>query len=224
MTSVNLEQTLQNLYLFSTNENLTDRIADIEHRLVSTNKEDVVSFLYKEKINAAILGSALKVKEIAGQINVIIHSLGMLIALPYILEPKETIVALSLGAGNTGKRYDLETNKRIAEFKFIAWQGGPESIRQNSLFVDLFNLSEDPTPKEKYVYVIDKKIPIKFLKGRRDIKSVFSKNQTARDKFFSKYGNKFLRVFEYYDHVKDEVTIVELGDISPVFSKKKLVN
>jgi len=170
------------------------------------------------------LGSALKIKKISSQINIIIHSLGILTALPYILGPQEKIVALSLGAGNTGKRYDLETNKRIAEFKFIAWQGGPESIRQNSLFVDLFNLSEDPTPKKKYVYVIDKKIPIKFLKGKRDIKSVLSKNQTAHDKFFSKYGNKFLRVFEYYDHVKDEVAIVELGDISPVFSKEKLVN
>ncbi len=224
MASVNIEQALQSLYLFSTNEGLTDRVADIEYRLANANKNDVVSFLSKEKINAAILGSALKIKKISSQINIIIHSLGILTALPYILGPQEKIVALSLGAGNTGKRYDLETNKRIAEFKFIAWQGGPESIRQNSLFVDLFNLSEDPTPKKKYVYVIDKKIPIKFLKGKRDIKSVLSKNQTAHDKFFSKYGNKFLRVFEYYDHVKDEVAIVELGDISPVFSKEKLVN
>jgi hypothetical protein len=36
----------------------------------------------------------------------------------------------------TGRSFDLETSDRVAvaEFKFIRWQGGPESIRQNQLF------------------------------------------------------------------------------------------
>ena len=52
----------------------------------------------------------------AGQVNVVIHALGILISLPYLLEDDEEIQSLSLGAGNTGRRYDLETDRRVAEF------------------------------------------------------------------------------------------------------------
>jgi hypothetical protein len=60
----------------------------------------------------------------------------------HILRPGEVIDCVSLGAGNTGRAFDLETNLRIAEFKFIHWQGGPESIRQNSLFKDFYEMAE----------------------------------------------------------------------------------
>ena len=61
---------------------------------------------------------------------------------------------VSLGAGNTGRAFDLETNQRIAEFKFIHWQGGPESIRQNSLFKDFYEMAEYDTRKQKFLYVL----------------------------------------------------------------------
>lgn len=68
------------------------------------------------------------------KVNVVIHALGILLCLPHILEADGTVQYVSLGAGNTGRQFDLETDRRVAEFKFIQWQGGPESIRQNSLF------------------------------------------------------------------------------------------
>lgn len=102
-------------------------------------------------IDINLLAAAFKVKKAAGQINVIIHSLGILLSLPHILQPDEIVDALSLGAGNTGKDFDLVTNTRIAEFKFIQWQGGPESIRQNSIFKDFFYLAEEDTPKSRYL-------------------------------------------------------------------------
>lgn len=43
--------------------------------------------------------------------------------LPHILEPDERVESVSLGAGNTGRDFDLETNVRVAEFKFIHWRG-----------------------------------------------------------------------------------------------------
>jgi hypothetical protein len=63
----------------------------------------------------------------------VIHALGILLCLPHILRPGEVIDYVSLGAGNTGRAFDLETSLRVAEFKFIHGQGGPGSIRQNSL-------------------------------------------------------------------------------------------
>ncbi|WP_283814259.1 hypothetical protein [Bradyrhizobium aeschynomenes] len=44
-----------------------------------------------------------------------------MLCLPHILEEGEIVDYVSLGAGNTGRPFDLETNRRIAEFKFIHW-------------------------------------------------------------------------------------------------------
>ena len=52
-----------------------------------------------------------------GQINVIVHAVGILVALPKILELGELVQSLSLGAGNTGRAHDLETDRRIDEFR-----------------------------------------------------------------------------------------------------------
>ena len=43
--------------------------------------------------------AALLVKRSAGQINVIVHAVGILVALPKILEPGELVQSLSLAAG-----------------------------------------------------------------------------------------------------------------------------
>ncbi len=52
--------------------------------------------------------------------------------LPKILKPGEIVEYVSLGAGNTGRQFDLETNRRVAELKFIRWRGA-DSIREGAL-------------------------------------------------------------------------------------------
>ena len=100
------------------------------------------------------------IKRLAGEIHVVIHALGILLCLPHILKTGEIVESVSLGAGNTGKAFDLETNRRIAEFKFIRWQGGAEMIRQNALFKDFYLMAEHSTHKEKYLYVLGTEIPL----------------------------------------------------------------
>ena len=94
----------------------------------------------------------------SGQINVLVHAIGILNALPYILEPGEVVESLSLGAGNTGRTM-ISRRTAIAEFKFIEWRGGPESIRQNGVFADLFNLANSPTKKRRVLYLVGTAIP-----------------------------------------------------------------
>jgi hypothetical protein len=108
---------------------------------------------------------AALLKRVAGQINVVIHALGILLCLPYILELGEEIHYVSLGAGNTGRDFDLETNRRIAEFKFIHWQGGPETIRQNALFKDFYQMAEHATDKQRFLYVLGTGHVDKFFHG-----------------------------------------------------------
>lgn len=194
---------------------LTLRISEIESVLRNKKKSEVVHFLNNERINSQIISSAFSLKAILGQINVIIHSVGILLSLPKILKEDEKIEYLSLGAGNTGRDFDLETNFRIAEFKFINLKGGSESIRQNSLFKDFFLLAESDSTKEKELYVIGKVLPLQFLNGNRSIKSVFSRNNQLLSIFRDKYKERFIVVKDYYNFKKDDVHLIDLTDIIP---------
>jgi len=212
-----LENAFRVIEGFSNPTKLTKRISDIESQLQLKDYKSIICFLQQEGIKEEILEGALKIKGLVGQINVLIHTLGILNVLPYIIEEDEEILYVSLGAGNTGKKFDLETNKRIAEFKFIQWKGGSEAIRQNSLFIDFFNLAEHASEKTKCLYVINKKYPTNFLNGNRALKSVLSKNQTASTKFYNKYGNKYKVVSEYFRDFNHLVKIIDMKEFISVF-------
>lgn len=194
---------------------LTLRIGDLERQLSQRTREEAMADLGAEDVTPALLQAALSVKRMAGQINVIVHAVGILVALPYIMRPGERIESLSLGAGKTGRLHDLETDCQIAEFKFIEWRGGPESIRQNSLFVDLFNLASAESTKHRVLYVVGKETPLRFLRNRRALSSVLSKNRVVADRFYALNGDSFNTVRDYYETVADLVEIVDLSDVVP---------
>lgn len=216
---MNIEDAFKTIQSFSSNEKLTRRIGEIELDLKNKKCDTVIEYLKKESIVGDGLEAALKIKEMAGQINVIIHALGVLVSLERICDPKEEIKSLSLGAGNTGKAFDLETDKRIAEFKFINWQGGPEAIRQNSVFKDFFYLAEydESDPRGRYLYVLDSQYPLRFLRGNRSIQSAVSRNRKLSDDFYNKYGERYSVVSEYYREKQNLVQIVDLQKIVPCF-------
>ncbi len=178
-------------------QNLTSRLSRIEQSLVGATPKNFDRLFIEYGAYPEALIAAGLVKGLAGQINVIIHALGIILCLPQLLRPDEIIESASLGAGNTGKAFDLETNQRIAEFKFISWQGGPESIRQNSLFKDFYGLVEYETPKYKYLYVLGTEIPLRFFNGNRAIESVLSKNVKIYTEFIKKYPD-YRVVSDYY--------------------------
>lgn len=196
---------------------LTHRIGVLESGLVGHTAGDAAALLALDGLDESSLTAAVAVKRIARQINVIVHALGILTALPHILEPDEVIEGLSLGAGNAGRDHDLVTNRRIAEFKFIEWQGGPESIRQNGLFIDLFNLASSSTAKRKVMYVVGKAIPMHFLKNNRALTSVLSKDSASATRFRALHGNRFRTVGEYFATIASTVEVVDLADIVPVW-------
>lgn len=154
-------------------------------------------------------------KRVAAQINVIIHAVGILVSLPHILTEHETVESLSLGAGNTGREFDLTTDKRVAEFKFIEWQGGPESIRQNSLFYDFFTLAEHESTRRRFLYLLGTDKALRFLRGNRSLRSVLSKNRKINDQFIARYDNEFTVVSDYYKAKRDQVELVDLQKLIP---------
>jgi hypothetical protein len=191
---------------------LTSTLAQIERSLQHATVEDYAAVLTACGARSEVLGAAGLIKRLAGQINVVVHALGILLCLPHILRPGETIDYVSLGAGNTGKAFDLETSTRIAEFKFIHWQGGPEAIRQNALFKDFYELAEYPGKKERFLYVLGTEHGEKFFNGGRAISSVVSRHVKLRNQFAEKFGERYRTVRDYYVPRKD---LVVIQDVSP---------
>lgn len=196
---------------------LTNRISSLEEQLRHAGRTKCDTVFQALQIDSSLLDSALRLKQAAGQVNVLVHTFGILLALPYILEERESVESLSLGAGNTGKSFDLETSHRVAEFKFINWQGGPESIRQNQLFKDFYLLAEHDTSKKRCLYVVGTKHPLKFLNGGRSLSSVMSRNNKLWRDFRDRYGERFSVVSEYYEYRKPLVRIIDIAGIIPQF-------
>jgi hypothetical protein len=202
------------------NDNLGERIAVIEIQLKELDAQGFRAELPHLGINDALMEAALTLKVAAGQVNVIIHALGILLTVPKILGPGERVTNLSIGAGSTGKPFDLETTHRVAEFKFISWKGGSEAIRQNSLFKDFYLLAEHPSEKLKELYVIGKEYPHRFLQGRRKLSSVMSRNNKLWEEFKAKYQGRFSVVSDYYEFRKAEVSIRDLRELLPALGVK----
>jgi hypothetical protein len=198
-----------------TGTDLTATIRAIETSLTGKQRRAAQRTIANNEIDEGVLKGALAIKDLAGQIHVVIHAVGILVALPHILEPDERIESVSLGAGNSGREHDLVTDRRIAEFKFIQWRGGAESIRQNSLFIDLFNLASARTSKRRYMYVVDREHPDRFLASQRALSSVLSRNASAAVRFKALHRERFKTVADYADYIKDRVEIVDLQEVVP---------
>ncbi len=98
---------------------LREHISELERTLAGKDRDEATTLVAENGITGDVLLAALAIKAMAGQINVVVHALGILVSLPYLLEDGEVIEGLSLGAGNTGRCHYLETDRRVAEFKFI---------------------------------------------------------------------------------------------------------
>ncbi len=154
--------------------------------------------------------AALMIKRNASQIDEIVHTLGILLALPNILTQDELVESLSLAAGNSGKRFDVETNRRIAEFTFIQWRGGPEVIRQNKIFKDFYFLAERETPKVRELYLLGTEHATKFFNSQRRLRRILAGNAKLGYSFQERYGNQFQFVSDYYQSRKDSVRILDV--------------
>jgi hypothetical protein len=198
-----------------TGPDLTATLARLEAAAQGVIADECTGFLEEAGAGREALLAAAELKRQAEQINVTIHALGILLSLPHLLEKGERVEYVSLGAGNTGRAFDLETNLRIAEFKFIRWRGGAESIRQNSVFKDYLLLALHPTTKRKYLYLLGTKHALKFLRSGRALSSVLSRNDKLQRTFADQFGDAYRTVGDYYSA---HAGAVRIEDVSPWLS------
>jgi hypothetical protein len=196
--------------------NLTQTISSLERRVRGLTLDDCANFLESAGAGREAVAAAAAMKRIAGQINVTIHALGILLCLPHILEPGERVEYVSLGAGNAGRAFDLKTNLRIAEFKFIKWRGNADTIRENSVFKDFYLLEQAPNHHRKYLYLLGTKHALKFLRGGRALSSVMSRNEKLKRNFEERFGSTYRTVGEYFAAHANKVVI---KDVTPWLSE-----
>jgi hypothetical protein len=201
------------------NSNLTKTLAGIEALLANKGRAAASSLSAAEGWDRSLLSAALDVKFAAARINDIVHAVGILVSLPKILKPGEKIISMSLGAGNTNRSWDLETDLRIAEFKFIHWRGGAETIRQNALFKDFFFLAEDASKKARYLYVLGRDHPDRFLNSKRKLGPIL-KNSAKLAAAFEKANIKGCDTVSDYFHLREQkVQVVDLLKLVPELNR-----
>lgn len=194
---------------------LRKAVARLENRLVGLTKADAPSQLGELGVSMELMLAALLIKRHAGQINEIVHAVGILLALPHILEEGEVVEGLSLAVGNTGKEFDLETTRRIAKFTFIWWQGGSEVMCQNKIFKDFYFLAEAETDKLRELYVVGMSHPSKLLESKRALPQILKGNGKLGKAFLEKHGDGMKLVRDYYLPRRHLVAIRDLGEIIP---------
>jgi 3-hydroxy-3-methylglutaryl CoA synthase len=124
---------------------LTQTIYKIEKSLKGVSAQNYSAVLATSGAKAEALGAAGLIKQLAGQINVVIHALGILLCLPHILRPGEVIDYVSLGAGNTGRAFDLETSLRVTEATTRHKKSGSKMNRSDRLELYSSRATDSPT-------------------------------------------------------------------------------
>lgn len=213
-SSITIDDALRQIERFR-GPSLAETIANIEARLAGVANIGVAAVNAAMHLDKSLIASAAQVKRASAQIDVIIHTIGIMHSLPYLLDEGELVETTSLGAGNAGSDFDLVTNRRIAEFKFIYWQGGSESIRKKTFFQDYFKLIRDRSQRTKYFYLLNTDIPLRFLKGKSKVLGILDRNQQLANDFQQMYGHAFQTVGEYYTAHKNDVNFVNLIEVVP---------
>ncbi|KFF16546.1 hypothetical protein B0A63_11330 [Flavobacterium johnsoniae UW101] len=167
-----------------------------------------------------IFSASKIIKEASAQIDEIVHATGIMIAQKKWLEENEKLQYLSLGAGNHKEKFDLETNLRIAEFKFGRWNDkSSNGLRRRGYFSNYIGLLTSEDPRRKYFVVEDKESFLKFIKGKADWRNVLSKNPTGLKKlefFLIEKGKENLTsVGQIYSAFEESVIIISYKEIMP---------
>jgi hypothetical protein len=187
---------------------LRSKLQDIEKLANTTSTTDFESLFSAAKI----------IKEASSQIDEVLHASGIMMALSVWLYKNEVIEYLSLGAGNHKERFDLETNLRIAEFKFGKWnESSANGVRRRGYFSNYVSLLTANETRKKYFVVEDKNAFIKFMNGTASWKNVLSKNPTGFKKLENflidnKIGH-IVTVSGIYNHFEEVVTVVDFKEI-----------
>ena len=204
------------LVRFLRRSSFTKSISNLERALVKATKETAPEIAQATGLTPELLTAALIVRRDVGRVSDVIHASVITLSLPYILESGEEVANRpSLGPGNDKSRpFDLETNRRVAEFKVALWSGG-DMMRKRGVTADLVHLAMDDSGRRPELWVAGSE-PLHFLKtSTSPVGSLLSRSSRhLRTRFESKF-DPTLPLCEFVATHAAHVKLCELSEVVP---------
>ncbi|MEW2384327.1 hypothetical protein AB0873_19860 [Micromonospora sp. NPDC047707] len=205
------------LLAFVGSADLTARIAALEARLNGVDRAAAAELAEDAGMGLDLLLAALLVRKHAGRLSDVIHAAVIAQVVPLILDEGERVVRRpSLAAGNDPSRpYDLETDRRIAEFKMSVWKGA-DAMRKRGAFGDLVNLALDTSGRRAQLYVAGPPA-IQFLRNAKS-SAAWGLNRSSpklRQRFEQRFGSLDVPIRDFTAGPAGHVELVDLSFLLP---------
>lgn len=207
-----LEQRLGPLLDFLGTAPVTESIAELEYALEGQQAAAVPDLLVAHGVTPDLLRAGLAARDLFGRVDDLIHTAAIALALPHLLEPDEVLRRPSLGPGNDATRpYDLETDRRIAEFKFARWMGS-DAMRKRQVFKDLVHLAAAPRDGRRAELYVRGPRPAKFLTSTRSTAewALDRGSKKTREMFATQFGALTTPISEFTLGAGAHVHIIDL--------------
>ncbi|MGW1059081.1 hypothetical protein [Micromonospora rubida] len=199
---------------------LTGRVADLEARLDGADRPAATELADGSGMSMDLLLAALLVRKHAGRLSDVIHAAVITQVVPLILEEGERVQRRpSLAAGNDPSRpYDLETDRRIAEFKMSVWKGA-DAMRKRGAFADLVHLALDQSGRRAQLYVAGPPA-IHFLRTGTGT-AAWALNRSSpvlRRRFEERFGSLDVPIRDFTAGPAAHVELVDLTSLLPAIA------
>jgi hypothetical protein len=196
----------------------TKSINQLEHDLENANRDTAAEVTGAAGLSDELLSAALIVRRDVGRVSDVIHATVISLALPLILEEGEFLDNRpSLGPGNDPSRpFDLQTNRRVAEFKVAVWSGG-DMMRKRGLTADLVHLAMDDSGKRAELWAVGQGL-LDFIRTCKSAtNSLLARaSRHQRERFDSTYGNDAsLPLGKFYEKHAPDVKLCDLATVLP---------
>jgi hypothetical protein len=211
-----LAEAVERLTAFLAAGPLTTAIAGLERRLNGLDGPSAEAVTRASGVDRDLLRAAITARGELGRISDLIHAAAIVLVLPQVLEEGERISNRpSLAAGNDPSRpYDLETNRRVAEFKLSRWLGA-DAMRKRQTFKDLVHLAADTSGRQPELFVVGD-APGRFLRSSRSTASwALDRSPGTRQLFAERFGSLEIRIADFTAGAGARVRITDLTTLLP---------
>jgi hypothetical protein len=211
-----LRDELAVLLAFLSRRPLTTAVRDLERALDGCHGKAAAEEVAAAGVDATLLAAAVATRRQLGRLNDLIHASAIGLMLPRLLEPDEVVQGRpSLAAGNDPTRpYDLQTDRRVAEFKLSYWAGA-DAMRKRGVFKDLVHLAADQSGRRAQLFVVGE-APIKFLRESTSPASWgLDRAPSTRAVFQQRFGQLTIRIRDFTAGLGAHVELVDLLPLLP---------
>lgn len=200
-------------------------VADLEHELASASGTEASQATERVGMGGdpgvALFMAAVQTRQQLGRINDLIHATGIALMLPAILESGEHLTNRpSLAAGNDASRpFDVETDRRIMEFKFGVWQPGSNAARKRGVFHDLLHLAAAPSERRPELYVVGPQAAKFLLTTKSKVSWALNRQaEKSQQLFEERFGSVDIPIPEFTKGPAAHVNIIDIKQLLPMLS------